>query len=137
MATKTETVEDPKLKKLVRVYLKMKAKRDLITEAFKKEDADLEKQMSAIKDALLGYCKETGLEGARTTEGTFFRTVQTRYGTNDWSAFGQFAIEHNAVDLYEKRLHQGNVKQFMEENPDTALPGLVTDSKYSISIRRK
>ena len=39
---KTEVVEDPKLKKLVRVYLKMKSKRDEITQAFKEEEKVLD-----------------------------------------------------------------------------------------------
>lgn len=137
MATKTKEVNDPRLKKLVRVYLRMKAKKEEITEAFKTAEADIDKQMDTVKSALLDYCKEHGVEGARTTEGSFYRSVQSRYGTNDWAAFGAFAIEHNAVDLYEKRLHQGNVKTFLEENPDKALPGLVVDSKYTINIRRK
>jgi hypothetical protein len=50
---------------------------------------------------------------------------------------GQFVVENNIPQLLEKRLHQGNVKQFMEENPEVVLPGLNVDSKYQISIRRK
>lgn len=136
-AKKTENVEDPKLKKLVRVYLKMKAKRDEITEAFKQEEKALAEQMDKVKGALLDYCKETGLEGARTTDGLFYRSVRTRYWTNDWDAMGKFVVEQNMPELYEKRLNQGNVKQFLEENPDTPLPGLNVDSEYQISIRRK
>jgi hypothetical protein len=59
------------------------------------------------------------------------------YSTNDWEAMGQFVVENNIPQLLEKRLHQGNVKQFLEENPEVILPGLNADSRYSISIRRK
>lgn len=136
-AKKTENVEDPRLKKLVRVYLKMKGERDLITQTFKDQDKVLETQMSKVKSALLDYCKDNGLEGARTSEGLFYRTTATRYWTNDWAAMGAFVVEHKLPELYEKRLNQGNVKQFLDENPDTPLPGLNVDSEYRISIRRK
>jgi len=134
---KTQDSEDPKLKKLVRVYLKMKTKRDEISDAFKAQEKELAEQMDKVKAALLDYCNESGLEGARTTEGMFYRTASTNYYTNDWDAMGRFVVEHQVPQLLEKRLHQGNVKQFMEENPEVALPGLVADAKYSITIRRK
>ena len=135
--TKTQETEDPQLKKLVRVYLKMKLKRDEITEKFKAEEKAIADQMDTVKGALLDYCRENGVEGARTADGLFYRTTTTNYWTNDWESMGSFIVEHNVPQLLEKRLHQGNVKQFMEEHPDLALPGLNADSKYTISIRRK
>ena len=96
---KTEVVEDPKLKKLVRVYLKMKSKRDEITQAFKEEEKVLAEQMDKVKAALLDYCRENGVEGARTTDGLFYRTVSTTYSTNDWEAMGSFIVEHNLTQL--------------------------------------
>ena len=135
--TKTQETEDPRLKKLIRVYLKMKAKRDEITEAFKVQEKELDEQMSKVKAALLDYCNETGLEGARTTEGLFYRTATTNYYTNDWEGMHAFVVQHNVPQLLEKRLHQGNTEQFLEEHPELLLPGLVPDSKYSITIRRK
>jgi len=134
---KTETVEDPVLKKLVRIYLKMKAKRDEITQKYKQEEGEVAEQMDKVKSALLDYCRENGVEGARTADGLFYRTKSTMYSTNDWEAMGQFVVENNIPQLLEKRLHQGNVKQFLEENPEVILPGLNADSRYSISIRRK
>lgn len=130
-------VEDPQIQRLVRIYLKMKAKRDQITQAFKAEEAKIEAQMAVVTSELLEFCKTEGVEGARTADGLFYRTVNSRYSTNDWSELGRFVVENNVPDLYEKRLHQGNVKTFLEENPDKALPGLVVDSKYTINIRRK
>lgn len=138
MATKkSEPNEDPHLAKLVRVYLKMRTKKEQLTEAFKKEDSAINQQMDAVRAALLDYCKEHGLEGARTADGTFFRTVETRYSTNDWDALGKFVVENSLPDLYEKRLHQGNVKQLLQDAPDIVIPGLIADSKYQVSVRRK
>jgi hypothetical protein len=138
MATeKTVETEDPKLTKLVRVYLKMKEKKDEIDNAYKEQTKDLADQMALVKSALLDYCKEHGVEGARTKAGLFYRTTATNYWTNDWASMHEFVLEHKVPDLLEKRLHQGNVKQFLEEHPDVLPPGMNTETKYQISIRRK
>jgi hypothetical protein len=67
----------------------------------------------------------------------FFRTVKQSYWTNDWEAMGRFVVEHQAPELLEKRLNQGNMKQFLEEHPDLLPPGLNVDSQYSVTVRRK
>ena len=48
---KTQDSEDPKLKKLVRVYLKMKTKRDEISDAFKAQEKELAEQMDKVARA--------------------------------------------------------------------------------------
>jgi hypothetical protein len=48
-----------------------------------------------------------------------------------------FIAEHDAFELLEKRIHQTNMKQFLEENPDLHPAGLNVDSEYSVTVRRK
>lgn len=119
--------------KLVRVYLKMKAAK----EAHDSEVKKIETQMGRIKAALLNYLKTQNLETARTTEGLFYRSIKKRYTTNNWDALGKFVIEHQVPELYEKRLHQGNMQQFLEEHPDLLPPGLNVDSEYTITVRKE
>jgi hypothetical protein len=38
--------------------------------------------------------------------------------------------EHGAVELLEKRIHQANMKEFLENNPETHPPGLHVDQEY-------
>lgn len=118
--------------KLVRVYLKMKAAKENLDAEVKKIDT----QMGQIKAALLAYCKEQNLESVRTTEGLFYRSIKKRYTTNNWEAMGKFVLEHQIPELYEKRLHQGNIQQFLEEHPDLLPPGLNVDSEYTITVRK-
>lgn len=125
------------VEKLVKVYLKMNARLGEIRAAYDAEEKALKAQMSQVKALLLNYCKVQNVESVKTTEGLFYRSVTTRYWTNDWESMGRFVVENNAPDLLEKRLHQGNVKQFIENNPDLVPPGLNVDSEYSITVRRK
>ena len=134
----TEETKPPvPVEKLVKVYLKMKQKRAEITAAFTEQDEKIKSQMDKVKSALLEYCKDQNLESVRTTEGLFYRTVRTSYWTSDWESMGKFVVENNAPELLEKRLHQSNMKQFLEENPDLLPPGLNVDSEYTITVRRK
>tara|TARA_R100001377_G_scaffold37460_1_gene20841 strand:- start:465 stop:851 length:387 start_codon:yes stop_codon:yes gene_type:complete len=125
------------LDKLTRVFLKIKAKRNELSVQFKEEDGALQEQQDLIKKALLDHCKDHGVESVRTSEGLFYRTVRTRYWTSDWESMYTFIDEHSVPEFFEKRLNQGHVKQFLEENPESVPPGLNVDSEYVISVRKK
>lgn len=132
-----ETQAPVPVEKLVKVYLKMNGKLSEIKAAFDAEEKALKEQMTKVKSALLAYCKEQNVESVRTGEGLFYRGVTTRYWTSDWESMGKFIVENNVPELMEKRLHQGNMKQFLESNPDLLPPGLNVDSEYTITVRRK
>ncbi|MFN9899247.1 MAG: hypothetical protein ACK55Z_10740, partial [bacterium] len=59
------------------------------------------------------------------------------YWTNDWESLHKFIRENQAMELLERRIHQTNMKQFLEENPDMHPAGLQRDREYQITIRRK
>lgn len=128
-----ETTPDIPAEKLVKVYLKMKAAKADLEAQVKKIDA----QMDQVKAGLLGYLKAQNLETARTSEGLFYRSIRKRFTTNNWEAMGKFVLEHQVPELYEKRLHQGNMQQFLEEHPDLLPPGLNVDSEYQITVRKE
>jgi hypothetical protein len=45
--------------------------------------------------------------------------------------------DSGAVEILEKRIHQTNMKEFLENNPEVHPPGLNMDSEYEITIKRK
>lgn len=130
-------IDEITLAKLVRVYIKIRTARQELVTKYEDELEKLDADMTKIKKSLLSYCKERDVESVRTTEGLFYRTVKQRYTTNDWESMGKFVMEHNIPEVYEKRLNQGNMKIFLEQNPDKLPPGLNVDSEYQITIRRK
>lgn len=122
---------------LVSVYIKMRDKRQQLQREFDEADGKIKEQQDAVTQALLEICKEQGAEGLRTPAGSVFRTVKTRYWSNDWSSMKEFIKEHDAFELLEQRVHQTNMKNFLEEHPDLMPPGMNVDSRYSITVRRK
>lgn len=127
---------DVSAEKLAEVYVKIRDARAALAERFNEEDAQLEAQLDLIADKMLDLCKDIDADSIRTQAGTIIRKVSTRYWTTDWDAMYDFINEHEAYPLLEKRLHQTNMKQFLEENPDLLPIGLQADSKYTIVVRR-
>ncbi len=136
MNDKTEA-EALGLDKLVSVYIKLRDQKTQIRRELEEKEAELDGKMNVVKEALLEHCKATGAESVRTAEGTFYRSIKSKYWTSDWDAMNKFILENNAVDLLEKRLHQSNMRTFLEENPEKLPPGLNVESEYTITIRRK
>ncbi len=133
-----EDSEAPKLSvnKLTEIYLKIRDKKEELQKQFDVEYKKLEDQLEVIEAELLSQCKDLESDSVKTQAGTVMRRVSTRYWTNDWDSMYQFLKDNDALELLEKRVSQGNMKQFLEENPDKFPPGMLMDSKYKITVRR-
>jgi hypothetical protein len=121
---------------LVKVYVKLRSARDALRNDYENKDKELQAQMNVIESEILNFCKTSGLDSLKTQYGTAIRSVKERYWCTDWDSFRNFVKEHDAIDLFEKRIHQTNMKQFMESNPELLPPGLNLDREYSITIRK-
>lgn len=125
------------VEKLVRVYLKMNATLTEMRHAYEAQEKVLKEKMATVKGALLEHCKAHNVDSVRTSEGLFYRTVKRDYWTSDWDSMRKFIVEHKVPELLHERIHQTNMKQFLEEHPDLLPPGLNVDSEYTITVRRK
>lgn len=123
--------------KLVKAYVKIRDERSKLHQEYEANDAELKEQLEMIERELLDMCKAVGADSLKTPHGTVSRKVQKRFWTNDWHSFHKFIKEHDALDLFERRISQTNMAQFLEENPDVMPQGLNVDSKYTVSVRRK
>ena len=123
--------------KLTKVFFKIKTKREALKAAFDSEDRELEQKQAKIKAVLLDHLKATGQKSGKTEAGTFYRSVKQRYWTNDWESMHKFILEHGVPELFDKRLNQSNLKEFLEENPDVYPEGLNKDTEYVITVRKK
>lgn len=128
--------DKPSVEQLVSIYTKIYTKREEEERVWQAREAELTEQLDLIKRELLDMCKENGVDSLRTKHGTLIRTVKTRYWTNDWEHFHKFMLDNQAPELLEKRIHQSNMKQFLEENPELLPAGLNVDSEYTITVRR-
>ena len=136
-------VEEPKnelasvpMDKLAKVYRKMSARIQELTQAYENEVEQIKAQQEQVKVALKDMMLALGTSSVRTDQGTVVLSTKTRYNTQDWDSFKTFVLEHDAIDLLEKRIAQGNMATFLEENPGLLPPGLNSHTEYAISVRK-
>jgi hypothetical protein len=105
-------LDDNKIEKMMQASVNMRDKID-----------ELENQITEIKTQ-------------KDKVGTLSRTLRTRYWTSDWPEMYKFIKENDMPEFFEKRLVQSTVKEFLEQNPDKAPPGLQATSEYTVRITK-
>ena len=118
--------------KLARMYMKM---RNAIQE-LDKQIENIKEQQQEVKNAMKDQMLAIGTKSVRTTSGTITIKEKSRFYTQDWDSFKKFIIEHDAVDLLEKRIAQSNMQTSLEENPSLHPPGLNSMSEFDVSVTK-
>jgi hypothetical protein len=122
---------------LVSAYIALRGERAKLKSKYEEDDANLVKDMEQLEQAMLAICNQIGADSIKTEHGTLMRRVNERYYCTDWDNFKNYVQENDAIDLLERRIHQGNFKQHMEEIKDDGLPpGVNVMREYGITVRK-
>jgi hypothetical protein len=125
-------MEDTTAGKMVAAYIKI---RSAIQE--KEDEIKVLKEKQALLSAnMLDLCSKEDIDSIKTPFGTLTRRIYSSYWTSDWDQMYKFIAENDAYHLLEKRIHNTNMKEFLEENPDALPIGLQSDRKYAVSVRK-
>lgn len=125
------------LEELVDAYLALRGERAKLLEDYEAKDAELKKDMEALEQAMLSVCNDVNANSIKTRNGTVMRRLSERFYCTDWENFKQFVVENDAIDLVERRIHQGNIKQFLSEHEGDGLPpGVNVMREYGITVRK-
>jgi len=122
--------------KLTKIYRKIKAQIDQLTQEYDTQVEVLKASQDEIKFAIKDQMKALGVSSVKTEFGTVSMANKTRYSTQDWDSFKTFIVEHDVVDLLEKRIAQLNMAKFLEDNPGVVPPGLNAFSDFEIRITK-
>jgi hypothetical protein len=128
--------DDFNLEETVKVYLKIRNTIEETEERHKAELEELQKHFEVVGNRLLDFCNSQNLDSVKTAAGTVSRRVNSRYWTSDWDSLYRIIKEYDVPHLLEQRIHQGHMRQFIEENPEGFPPGLNKDSKYTVQVRK-
>jgi len=128
----TELAEDITLDRLVVIHGKIKGR----IETLDSQIAALEEQRTEVRMAIKDRMKAQGLKTVNTDSGTVSLITKTRYNTQDWDEFKKFILEHQVVDLLEKRIAQANMATFLEENPGAVPPGMNSVTEFDIRVTK-
>jgi hypothetical protein len=125
------------ISQLVEVYVAIRAERDKLKQVYEAEDAALKEDLNSIASSLLVACNTINADSIKTAHGTVMRQMKERYSCSDWDSFYKFVLDNEAVHLLERRVHQGNMKTYIEENSNDGLPpGTSVMREYEISVRK-
>ena len=125
------------LDELVKIYLTIRTEREKLKASWEVQDGELEQEMKLLEQSMLTVCNDTNASSIRTESGTVIRSLKERFTTNDWDNFKKFILENQAVDLLERRIHQGNFKEFIAEHKDEGLPpGVNVMREFTIVVRK-
>jgi len=126
-------MSDINLDELVKIYLTIRSER----EKLELQDRELKNDLDMIAQQMLIKCNEANATSIKTNEGTVVKKLSERFTLSDRSSFDAFVREHDAVELYEARIHQGNFKEFMAEHADEGLPpGVNVMREFTIVVRK-
>jgi len=122
---------------LVKIYLTIRTEREKLKSSWEVKDGELEQEMKLLEQSMLTVCNDTNASSIRTESGTVIRSLKERFTTNDWDNFKKFVLDNEAIDLLERRIHQGNFKEFMAEHKDEGLPpGVNVMREFTIVVRK-
>ena len=124
---------------LEQVAIAIIAIRDEVASINKEADKKI-KELEREKEKLERYCadklEQLGSESVKTKSGTIMRQDKVRYSSRNWAEFYTLMKEEDRFELLEKRIHQTNFKEFLEENPDKEPKGLNVFRETKITVRR-
>jgi hypothetical protein len=101
------------------------------------KDAVIKEEMTTLEQALLSICNETNATSIKTDKGTVIRKLNERFFCSDWDNFRDYVLEHQALELLERRIHQGNFKEFIAEREAEGLPpGVNVMREYGVTVRK-
>lgn len=122
--------------RLTRIYIKMRDKKEELGRIYKKEEEALKEKMSEVANLMLKLMEATGQEGLKASTGTVSRVVKQKFWTTDWDSMKTFIKENDALELFEQRIAQKNMAQFIHEHPDKLPVGLQIERTYDVLVRR-
>ena len=124
-------------KDLAAAYINIRNEREILKREYETKDGALKADMDELEQMMLVFCNNLNADSIKTEEGTIMRQTKERYSCSDWDSFYSFVLEHRIPQVLEKRIHQGNFKEFMSEHEGEGLPASVNVAKeYGITVRK-
>lgn len=122
---------------LVEAYLSIRTQRERIAREYEAADAALKEDMSKLEAVMLDMCNAVNADSIKTKHGTVMRKLNERFFCQDWENFYKFVLYNEAPHLLERRIHQGNFKEYMKDHDNDGLPpGVNVMREFGVSVRK-
>jgi hypothetical protein len=116
-------------------YIALRDERTDLRKKYEREDEVLIEQMNKIEAWLKAMQVKLGVTQFKGSNGIAYQQPRTRFTCVDWGVFHNWILEHRRLDMLEKRVGQGALKEFREET-NTIPPGLNVFTDSEIVVRK-
>lgn len=117
-----------------KAYLKLRTKKQKIEEEAKSKVELIERDMLILSQhmlQLMGTSTSQRVDGA-----TVIKSIKQKFWSTDWAAFEKFCKDTDNLGLFERRIAQKNMAEWLEKNPDKIPAGLQMDRRYEVTVRK-
>ena len=122
---------------LVEAYITIRGQRDKLLREYEMADGALKADIHKLEMAMLDICNAVNADSIKTAHGTVMRKVNERFLCQDWDGCDRYVLDNEAVQLLERRIHQGNFKEHMKDiNGDGLPPGVSVMREFGVSVRK-
>jgi hypothetical protein len=128
----TESVDD-----LSAEYIRVRTERERLKEKFEDADKVFADQLAEIEYKLIQIMNKAETSSMSTDRAIIIKRVSSRYNPTNWEAVYRLVDKYKAYGVLHKRIHDTNMKDFLEEHPDEYPEGLNVDSRYAVTVKRK
>jgi hypothetical protein len=128
----TESVDD-----LSAEYIRVRTERELLKEKFEDADKVFADQLAEIEYKLIQIMNKAETSSMSTDRAIIIKRVSSRYNPTNWEAVYRLVDKYKAYGVLHKRIHDTNMKDFLDEHPDEYPEGLNVDSRYAVTVKRK
>jgi hypothetical protein len=130
-------MDNKPMDELSATYIQLRTEREQLKRDYEEEDAKFEEKMDEIESKMLDVMNSTNASSISTTNAVVIRKITSRYNPTNWDAVYEMIARHKAFGVLHKRVHDTNMRQFLEEHPDEYPAGLNVDRSYQVVVRRK
>ena len=103
-----------KVETVIEKYIGVREKRALLKREYELQDAKLQAAANKMEVWFLNKMKEENVDAYKTSSGTAYISQKIQASCADWPNFWTFCAENNCVQLLEKRVAVGAIKEYEE-----------------------
>lgn len=125
-----------KLDDCVDQYVKLRDAIAAADERHKTKTAPHREYLELLGGAMRDRLTEAGVDSAKTSAGTVYKTIKKSATVADGAVFRQFVVENSAFDLVDMRANAPAVAEYVGNNGGVAPPGLNYSTRVEVGVRR-
>ena len=141
MTKKTAVKKDPEvnplLERMLRAYINIRDTRSKLKREFESTDNEMKKQADLLETQFLKMMQDSGSDNLTVRGlGQVIKSKKEQAQARDWNSIIEYIQESGDVEILQRRLALGRVKQYLDDNAGALPPGVDLTTEITVTVRR-